>query len=57
MIFIQELEKTKAYKAGYEVGVYIHNHPIVSSIIAIIFVASLLFTVVKVYKKLKNFGE
>jgi hypothetical protein len=58
MIVIQnKIEDSPSYKAGYEIGQFIGHNPIISLLIGVLFVAVLIYFAIKIFKKLRNFGE
>ncbi|TYP99920.1 hypothetical protein C7447_101527 [Tenacibaculum adriaticum] len=57
MFLYQNLEKTDAYKAGYETGKWVAHHPTVSVIIGVLLLAVLIWGFIKVVKQIRTFGE
>ncbi|MDY0780388.1 hypothetical protein [Tenacibaculum sp. IB213877] len=57
MLLVQNIEDSKAYKAGFETGIWIAHNPIISGVLAIFFLLLLVRGVTKVLKQIRTFGE
>ncbi|WP_299156145.1 hypothetical protein [uncultured Tenacibaculum sp.] len=57
MFLIQNMEGTKGYKIGYELGKWIYHHPILSVLIGIVISVGFVWLLTKVVKQIRTFGE